>query len=129
HRKKKEAMLLKEQYLIAPNKSNKKSYLTLFDESNKWLSKNYSNLMIDSHSKKLLLKKDKYTNIKTSRISNAEYLHKGLVHNVNIKTMFKMSQIDCPLFVPIIVTNGKRDYLRKKLIDNKIYCPVHWPQP
>lgn len=34
---------------------------------------------------------------------------------------------DCPLFVPIRVTNGKRNELRKFLIEHKIYCPVHWP--
>ncbi len=34
---------------------------------------------------------------------------------------------DCPLFVPLIIKNGKRDALRRHLIDKKIYCPVHWP--
>ena len=34
---------------------------------------------------------------------------------------------DCPLFFPIIVSDNKRDKLRKFLIENKIYCPVHWP--
>ena len=43
--------------------------------------------------------------------------------------LFDMNDIDCPLFVPIIIKNGKRDYYRKKLIENKIYCPIHWPQP
>ena len=34
---------------------------------------------------------------------------------------------DCPLFVPILVPDGKRDELRRYLIQNAIYCPVHWP--
>ena len=34
---------------------------------------------------------------------------------------------DCPMFVPILVPDGKRDALRKFLIGKKIYCPVHWP--
>ena len=33
------------------------------------------------------------------------------------------------MFVPIIVPNGKRDALRRHLIRNEIYCPVHWPRP
>lgn len=33
----------------------------------------------------------------------------------------------CPIFVPILVSSGKRDELRQYLIKNKIYCPVHWP--
>ena len=32
---------------------------------------------------------------------------------------------DCPLFVPVLV--GNRDALRKRLIEQEIYCPVHWP--
>ena len=31
------------------------------------------------------------------------------------------------MIVPIMLKN--RDVIRKKLIDNKIYCPVHWPKP
>ena len=34
---------------------------------------------------------------------------------------------DCPMFVPILVPDGKRDVLRKFLIGKEIYCPVHWP--
>ena len=32
-----------------------------------------------------------------------------------------------PLFVPVLVPEGRRDALRKHLIQNEIYCPVHWP--
>ena len=34
---------------------------------------------------------------------------------------------DCPMFVPISVPDGKRDEMRRYLIQNDIYCPVHWP--
>lgn len=34
---------------------------------------------------------------------------------------------DCPMFVPILVPDGKRDALRQYLIHQMIYCPVHWP--
>ena len=34
---------------------------------------------------------------------------------------------DCPLFVPILVPGNKRDQLRRCLIGQEIYCPVHWP--
>ena len=33
-----------------------------------------------------------------------------------------------PMFFPIYVKNN-RDELRRKLIENEIYCPVHWPIP
>ena len=38
-----------------------------------------------------------------------------------------MGENDCPMFVPILVPGGKRDELRKYLISEKVYCPVHWP--
>jgi hypothetical protein len=34
---------------------------------------------------------------------------------------------DCPLFVPILIPTGNRDKVRRRLIKQKIYCPVHWP--
>jgi len=34
---------------------------------------------------------------------------------------------DCPMFVPILVPDGRRDELRRYLIERQIYCPVHWP--
>lgn len=39
----------------------------------------------------------------------------------------KLEEADCPLFVPILVPEGKRDALRRFLIQREIYCPVHWP--
>lgn len=39
----------------------------------------------------------------------------------------EMKETDCPMFVPVLVPNGKRDALRRYLIDRQIYCPVHWP--
>lgn len=38
-----------------------------------------------------------------------------------------LSDSDCPMFVPVSVPNGKRDALRKYLIECHIYCPIHWP--
>ena len=39
----------------------------------------------------------------------------------------ELKEHDCPLFVPIRVPDGKRDALRRYLIDRKIYSPIHWP--
>lgn len=38
----------------------------------------------------------------------------------------KMKEQDCPLFVPIKVSSKKRNELKRYLIANDIYCPVHW---
>ena len=38
-----------------------------------------------------------------------------------------LSSTDTPMFVPVLVPDGKRDALRQYLTDRNIYCPVHWP--
>lgn len=60
--------------------------------------------------------------IKEKRRRNSEVIQKELAPYLLIKDF---NEIDCPLFVPIIINN--RDALRKYLIDRRIYCPVHWP--
>ena len=62
--------------------------------------------------------------IKKRRKINAEVLRSAFPDMLIIKDY---SSDDCPLFVPIRVPNGKRDSLRRFLIDKEIYCPVHWP--
>ena len=38
-----------------------------------------------------------------------------------------VKKTDFPMFVPVLIPNGKRDELRKHLINKAIYCPIHWP--
>jgi len=61
--------------------------------------------------------------MKRRRRRNALFLQKKL----NKCALFKnMKKNECPLFFPIIVSNGQRDGLKHLLIENSIYCPVHW---
>ncbi len=39
----------------------------------------------------------------------------------------EISQLVAPLFVPVLVPNGKRNELRSYLSEHDIYCPIHWP--
>lgn len=62
-----------------------------------------------------------------NRKENAYYLIEELKGLPNVKLLYNtIEESDIPMFVPIIV-NEKRDLLRQHLIDNDIYCPVHWP--
>lgn len=38
-----------------------------------------------------------------------------------------LAPTDTPMFVPVLVPDGKRDDLRRYLINHEIYCPIHWP--
>ena len=62
--------------------------------------------------------------IRTRRRANAQIL----MHAFPDWLVFsELQDSDCPMFVPIFVPNGKRNELRRHLIENAIYCPVHWP--
>ena len=60
--------------------------------------------------------------IKERRRKNASVLLSGIKEFAIYPSLNKN---DCPLFVPIRINN--RDEVRKQLINQGIYCPVHWP--
>lgn len=119
------AMRLKKQYLTDGDISKKPEFLSKFELANTWLANNYSELGIDDYSKEYLahLDMDKH---KEARRKNAAFLYKNLSGKINF--LFPEEQMDCPLFVPIVVKKN-RQQLRKYLAENGIYCPIHWPHP
>lgn len=62
--------------------------------------------------------------IKARRRANASVLRTALSDWLIFPTL---APTDAPMFVPVLVPDGKRDALRHYLIQNEIYCPVHWP--
>lgn len=125
---KKQAMSLKSDYIGRSKDVDKNDFLKQFSQSNKWLADNYSNLTMDVESKNIFSSLN-WNEIADIRKRNAHRLYSGLKNNTSIRFLFKEKEMDCPLFVPIIVENGKRDSLRKTLTENAIYCPIHWPKP
>ena len=62
--------------------------------------------------------------IKSRRRANAKILMEAFKDYLLFP---ELGGMDCPMFVPILVPDGKRNELRSYLIENKIYCPIHWP--
>ena len=62
--------------------------------------------------------------IRTRRRENAAVLLKTVA---DLALFPELEEQDVPLFVPIRVSNGKRDALRTYLRERSIYCPIHWP--
>ena len=62
--------------------------------------------------------------IKARRRKNAEILMKSFCDWLIFPFM---NEFECPMFVPVIVPDGRRNELRNFLIHHQIYCPVHWP--
>lgn len=127
-KEKRKAMVLKREYLLDNDEQKKLNYLSMFSYTNEWLSNNYSDLLMDKESTEILSEIN-FEWVKQVRIRNAKQLYEGLKKCNLVKTLFPLELMECPLFVPIIIENGKRDLIRKKLIDNDIYCPIHWPNP
>lgn len=125
--KKIQAMKLKRLYLEG-NKVDKNIYQSMFAECNSFLAKNYQDTLMTEVSY-FLINQWNTLDIRTKRINNAKILYAGLRDLENIEPLFLEERMDCPLFVPVIIKRKYRDTIRKKLIENQIYCPVHWPKP
>lgn len=67
-----------------------------------------------------------FHSVKDKRKHNARILHEGL-EKLGIKHLYIENSI--PLFIPIVFENEvKRNRIRKKMFDNKIFCPIHWDE-
>lgn len=114
------AMQKKQEYI--EGKRVDKEYLKTFEEAEESLE---ATGVVQSAERDVILgKKLDVEYIKSKRRSNAEVLRKAFPDWL----MFpNMTSKDCPMFVPVLVPDGKRDSLKRYLIKNEIYCPVHWP--
>lgn len=123
-----EAMHEKQKYILGQN-NQKEIYLKKFGEFNNSLIRVDKDFNIDSFSLKYL-KSINVNEIRQIRSANSKFVLDKLKGNTNIKLMFTNfdSEIETPLFIPIILDKEDRDNLRKYLIDNQIYLPVHWPE-
>ena len=123
----KSAMQLKKSYINNALDCNgiqivDKKYLSIFSEAESLLE---DIDVVSADPRDVNLAKRLNVNfIKTIRRNNARILINAF-HDWLIFPDLKRT--DCPLFVPIIVPDGKRDKLRNYLIKNDIYCPIHWP--
>ncbi|KQL56483.1 MULTISPECIES: hypothetical protein [Bacillaceae] len=122
------AMELKKKYLKGFN-VNKNDFMKIFAESDKMFKEVGTKYKIDTHSINILNKLDSDL-LRKVRINNSKYIYDQLKRLEFIEPIFTENFRDdiCPLFVPVIIKAGKRDELRNLLIENGIYCPVHWPQ-
>lgn len=66
--------------------------------------------------------------IKEQRKKNVSVL-KSRLGNIKSITLPEVDlEVSTPLFYPIFLNTENRDSLRKHLIENAMYCPIHWPE-
>lgn len=115
-----DAMAKKEQYLSGARED--KAHLQIFHEAEEMLER--PGVFSATQRDVALAQKMDVSAMKQRRRENAALLLKELS---DVALFPDLGEQDCPLFVPILVPDGKRDALRRYLIENRIYCPVHWP--
>lgn len=120
------AMVEKWQYLQGDKVIVKQNFLNAFGEFGHHLAVDYRNYEMDALSY-TLYKQEDLVAMRERRQENAAYLHE---HLKDVKFLGKLTDGAVPLFVPVFFeSKEQRDYIRKKLIENNIYCPAHWPKP
>ena len=116
----KKAMKLKSEYISGLGKD--KSYLSIFNAAEEVLE-SIGIVPADERDVNVAMKLN-VEHIKTQRRRNAEIVRNAFPDWLIFR---EMMNTDCPMFVPVLVPDGKRNELRRHLINNEIYCPVHWP--
>lgn len=114
------AMLQKSEHIAGDR--NDKGYLKIFDAAEEHLetigiapAKARDITLIEHLDVNLIVER---------RRKNAEILRKAFTDLLIFPTL---TNTDTPMFVPILVSDNKRDALRRHLMNNGIYCPIHWP--
>ena len=123
-----ELIHLKQQYMHGGNVC-KEQFLLKINEAETALEQSYHHMLPDKRSMEVLRTADAQF-IKQKRLDNGTILVDGIrtLGDDRAKLLFPGIRIEgIPLFIPILVEHGLRNKLRKYLLDNAIYCPVHWP--
>ncbi len=115
------AMNQKRAYLLGEGTENK-AYLRIYEEAERCLD-GVGALPAAERDVHLARKLDVET-IRRRRRANAEILRADFPDWLIFP---ELGESDCPMFVPVLVPDGKRDALRDYLISQSIYCPIHWP--
>ena len=123
---KKLAMREKYRYLTGDTSIVKDDYLAAFGEFSHHLSYDYRNYEMDKLSYTLYKQEDMLA-MGRRRKENASFIHENLKE---VQFVSEITDNDTPLFVPVLFeSKEQRDIVRRKLIEQQIYCPIHWPQP
>lgn len=115
------------EHFIATGCGDKNAFLRLYGQAEDMLDTDYVDYAPSDDSLYRLWNLDTAI-ICSKRRENAKVLLQNLQNVPEITLLFKeMRDVDVPLHVPILTDATIRNDLRKYLIGQKIYCPVHWP--
>ena len=123
-----EAAKKKEAYL-ENGIGDKQAFLDNFMKAEDLLDADFSDYAAEPESVDALRSLD-IPFLRRQRRENAEVIYEALstIDDKRIHPLFpKVGAEDTPLFVPVLVEPAIRSDLRQFLIQNQVYCPIHWP--
>lgn len=116
----------KKEYLAGRN-TDKKEYLDIYKEAEEYLETDYVDYVPSIETIERFFNWD-IQKMAATRRNNAAYLIEQIKKVPEVTLLYsKMTGQDTPLHVPVLLPIEIRDKLRKHLISEDIYCPVHWP--
>lgn len=122
------ALITKGKYIKTNDKNLKIISLKQFSNAEEILDNDLMPYRIDPSSINLIISLDDNYLFKKRR-ENFNTLSRGLESISFLENPFKLiSKNECPMFYPILIKNNRNE-IRAKLIDERIYCPIHWPVP
>ena len=122
------ALLNKGKYFETGDESKKDLYLNQISKAEILLDNDVNPYNIDNISLEIINSVD-IVDLVSKRRENFNYLSKALKDNEYLEPLFNGLEASvCPMFYPVIIKN-QRNEIRKKLTEEKIYCPIHWPIP
>ncbi len=122
----KTAILAKSKYVNGDNQTLKPECMKQIAIGERFLNENLNAYNIDSTSMALLNMAD-IDIIKQQRRANYSVLAAGLMDCNYMQPIFRLLPDGiCPLFYPIYIKENRKE-IQQKLIEQKIYCPIHWP--
>ena len=116
---------LKARYNNTLDPEQKRIFLDMFRKAEEMIEHDYHACAPDPRSL-LTLNTIDIEKIRKSRRENAKYLMQNLKDINGLLLPYQgVKNDDCPLFVPVCCDD--RDGLKQHLIQDRIYCPSHWP--
>jgi hypothetical protein len=124
----KAALYSKGKYIKNNDNNLKMAFLNQFSEAESLLDKDPAPYRIDSLSNEII-NSFNIADMVRKRRQNFVLLSEGLRNVSYLNVLFSdFPDNVCPIFYPVIIKKDRND-VRRLLIDEKIYCPVHWPIP
>lgn len=116
------------KYFETKDDSLKSSFLPIFYKNNELFDDCNQIYRMSAFSYELLMQANFVANA-TTRNSNYRYLLQNINNQLIEVIQTELKEDTAPLYMQVYVKDGRRTDLQKKLMSERLYCPIIWPTP